>query len=84
MLCLTGSIHEALQLRAHSLHPLHRDVSKRGLYNEYLENIPSSVPTGHMVLQYVLPFLHARIAIIMKVTAATINVPMLFIHISTV
>jgi hypothetical protein len=73
-------MHAALQLRAHSPQLLHLAVSIVGRSRENRDNIPRNVPTGQMVLQYVLPPRHESIAIITNVAAATENVAMLLIH----
>ena len=39
-----------------------------------LEKNPSTVPTGHIVLHQVLPFLHANAKMTTNVTAAIMNV----------
>jgi hypothetical protein len=70
----------ALQLRAHSPQLLHLVVSITGFSIEKRERVPSSVPTGQMVLQYVRPLRHASVPVMMSVAAAMANVAMLFIH----
>ena len=73
---------EALHLRVQRLHSLHFSASITGLKSEKREKNPSTVPTGQMVLQYVLPLRHARITTAMSVTAAIMKVGMLLIHTS--
>ena len=73
----------ALHLREQSPHELHFVVSITGLNIEKREMNPSTVPTGQMVLQYVRPFLHAKMASATSVTTAMIITGRLFIHTST-
>lgn len=76
-------MHDALQLRAQSLQPLHFDTSKRGRNSERRDNTPSSVPTGQTVLHHVRPLRQARKESPANVTTAMRNIPRLFIHTST-
>lgn len=46
MLCSFGSIHDALQCRAHKPQLLHLEVSITGLKAEKREINPNTVPTG--------------------------------------
>ena len=68
------SMHADLQLRSQRRHPVHLLVSRRIFSHEKRDRMPSRVPTGHTVLQYVRPPRHAMTAIMTNDTAATPNV----------
>ena len=74
---------EALHLRAHNPQPLHLSVSIRGLSKAYFDKKPRTVPTGQIVLQYVRPFLQAKIANMTKLRIAIPIVARLRTHTST-
>ena len=75
-------IQEALQFFTHILHPTHLLLSIAGRKMENLATKLRMVPTGQIVLQYVLPFLHASTIRIMRVIAAIANVDIDLIHTS--
>ena len=83
MLWFTASMHEALQLRAQSLQPLHFERSISGRKSEKRDRKPSPVPTGQTVLHHVRPLRHASHATTTNVTTATASVERLFTHTST-
>jgi hypothetical protein len=70
-------MHDALHLRAQSLQLIHFSVSITGFKSEKRDNKPRTVPTGHIVLQYVRPLRQAKMAMMIKVTTATAKVDML-------
>ena len=65
----------ALHFFAHSVQFTHLLVFITGLRSGNLEKKLKMVPTGQMVLHHVLPFLKARTAMIISVTAAMAKVP---------
>ena len=73
-------MHDALQPREHSPQLLHLEVSMVGFSSEKRDSMPRIVPTGQMVLQYVLPPRHANIPITNNVTAAIAKVVVPLIH----
>ncbi len=77
------SMQDALQLREQSLQSTHFDLSITIRKSEKREKKPSTVPTGHIVLQYVLPLRQASIANATSVTPATINIPYPLVQYST-
>ena len=77
-------MHDALQLLAHEPQLRHLSVSIRIFIMENRDIAPSSVPTGHIVLQYVRPLRHASVTTVSNVAMAMMNVGMLFIHTSVV
>ncbi len=56
----------ALQALSQRLHVLQASLSIPILNNENFDIKPSSVPTGQIVLQNILPFLNERYPIIIK------------------
>jgi len=75
-------MHAALHCREHKLQLWHLSGSMRTFSKEYFDINPSTVPTGHIVLQYARPFFHASMAMIIKEPTVTMNVDKLFIHTS--
>ena len=73
---------EALQLRSHLRQLMHLSVSITGLSHEKRARKLRKVPTGHIVLHQVRPFLHASTAISTSITAAMMNVGRLLSHTS--
>ena len=61
---------------------MHMDALKTGRKIANLEKKLRTVPTGQIVLQYVLPFRAARIKMTTKVTDAMMKVGRLLIHTS--
>lgn len=76
------SMHAALQFLSQAWQLLHFPVSIIGRKIAKREKKLRIVPTGQMVLQYVLPLRAAKMKMIMNVTAAIINVGILLIHTS--
>ena len=74
----------ALQFLEQSEQFLHLSVSKWILNHENRAKKLKMVPTGQMVLQYVLPPRQANTTRITKVTAAIMNTGSERIHVSTV
>ena len=74
----------ALQFLEQSEQFLHLSSLKWIFRNENLAKKLSMVPTGQMVLQYVLPPRQANITRTTKVTAAMMNTGNERIHVSTV
>ena len=75
-------MHRALHWCSQALQCLHFSVSIIGLKAEKRERKESVVPTGQMLLQYVLPPLKDSATMMTSVTAAIIKVGMLRIQTS--
>ena len=74
---------EALQFFVHRPQLTHFEPSMRTFSHEKRARKLSIVPTGHIVLQYVLPPRQASTAMTTSVSEATTSVGRLFIHTST-
>lgn len=74
----------ALHFRAHKPHETHLSLSIVILKIEKRDKKPNTVPTGQIVLQYVLPFFQANMNKATNVTAAMMKVGRLRIHTSVV